>query len=120
MEQILLEIPAMPENMLVARLTVSGVCTRLGFAVDALEDAKVAVAEACLMLMQRPGCASLRILLEKTQNGLRAVVQAQGEGDPLPVDEEYDEEYSTLMLGALTDELSIAARRIELTISGEI
>jgi len=42
-----LTLPARAEYIGVARLTVSGVANRMGFAYDEIEDIKVAVAEAC-------------------------------------------------------------------------
>jgi serine/threonine-protein kinase RsbW len=42
-----LKFPAKPEYVGVARLLMSGVASRLGFAVDDIEDIKLAVAEAC-------------------------------------------------------------------------
>ncbi|MDD3242969.1 MAG: hypothetical protein PHD32_04500 [Eubacteriales bacterium] len=119
-QRMILEIPAAAENMLVVRLTVSGACTRLNFTVDALEDAKVAVAEACLMLMQGKGCEVLRVTLRPSKKELLAEVEALGEGEPLPQDEEYDAEYSRLMLAALTEELTVQETRVTLRVAGEI
>lgn len=46
-KQIQIKIPARAEYISVARLLVSGVANRMGFQYDAIEDMKVAVAEAC-------------------------------------------------------------------------
>ncbi|SHF03300.1 serine/threonine-protein kinase RsbW [Seinonella peptonophila] len=40
-------IPAKPDYVGIARLTVSGIGTRMGFSYDDIEDIKLAVSEAC-------------------------------------------------------------------------
>lgn len=44
---IVLVLPNKPEYVSVARLTVSGIASRMGFDIEAIEDIKLAVAEAC-------------------------------------------------------------------------
>lgn len=40
-------LPAKPQYVGIARLTVSGLANRLGFSYDDIEDIKIAIAEAC-------------------------------------------------------------------------
>ena len=47
-----LKIPRRPEFVAVARLTVSGVASRLSFSYEDIEDIKIAVAEACTHAIQ--------------------------------------------------------------------
>lgn len=54
MDQIELIIPAKPEYVMVLRLTASSIACRVDFCMDDIEDLKVAVAEACIMLMNQP------------------------------------------------------------------
>ena len=51
MDDINLSIPAKPEYILVARLTTSAIASRIDFCMNDIEDLKVAVAEACIILM---------------------------------------------------------------------
>ncbi len=51
-DRIHVELPAKPEYVSIARLTVSGVANRLGFAYDDIEDIKIAVAEACTNVVE--------------------------------------------------------------------
>jgi serine/threonine-protein kinase RsbW len=44
---ITLRIPSLAEFVAVARLTVAGIASRMGFPYDAVDDIKVAVGEAC-------------------------------------------------------------------------
>lgn len=47
LDLVRLKIPAKPDYVGIARLTVSGIGTRMGFNYDEIEDIKLAVAEAC-------------------------------------------------------------------------
>jgi anti-sigma regulatory factor (Ser/Thr protein kinase) len=53
-DQIRLSLPALPEFARLARLTVAGVANRLDFSYDEVEDLRIAVGEACSMLVARP------------------------------------------------------------------
>lgn len=50
---IKLEIPAKSEFIPVARLTIAGISSRLDFNIEELEDLKVAVAEACINVLNQ-------------------------------------------------------------------
>lgn len=52
-ECIELILPFKAEYVSVARLTVSGIASRLGFDIEAIEDIKVAVSEVCNKLVHR-------------------------------------------------------------------
>lgn len=51
-ELIEIKIPAKSEYIVVVRLAASGICNRLGFSYDDIEDIKVAVGEACINCIQ--------------------------------------------------------------------
>lgn len=46
-ETVELKIPSLPEFVGIARLTLSGVASRMNFSYDEIEDLKIALAEAC-------------------------------------------------------------------------
>lgn len=46
-DKIELILPLKPEFVSVARLTTSGIASRIGFDIDTIEDIKVSVAEVC-------------------------------------------------------------------------
>ncbi|SEN38993.1 anti-sigma B factor RsbW [Lihuaxuella thermophila] len=52
-----LTIPAKPDYVGIARLTVSGIANRMGFSYDDIEDLKLAVAEACTNAVDHAYCA---------------------------------------------------------------
>ena len=50
-DEIRLSVPAAPEYARLARLTVAGLATRIGFTYDEVEDLRIAVGEACSLLI---------------------------------------------------------------------
>ncbi|KFZ39444.1 MULTISPECIES: anti-sigma B factor RsbW [Thermoactinomyces] len=51
-----LMIPAKPDYVGIARLTVSGIANRMGFSYDDIEDLKLAVSEACTNAVDHAYC----------------------------------------------------------------
>ncbi len=81
--RIELKIPAQAQWVRVARLTVAGVASRLHFSIDAIEDIKLAVAEAINnAILHAPvgpgGEAMVTISLESDENGLWISVADEG------------------------------------------
>ncbi len=62
MDEIVLKVPGKPDYISVARLTVSGIATRLGLDIDDIEDFKVAISE-CLIYLLRQGCSVENFLM---------------------------------------------------------
>ena len=56
---ISLNLPNAPEYVSIARLTLSGIASRMGFNIEDIEDLKVAVAEACTNAIKH-GCGKDR------------------------------------------------------------
>ena len=53
METISINIPASPRYVQVVRLVAAGLAARLSFTIDDIEDLKIAIDEACAMLLPR-------------------------------------------------------------------
>lgn len=51
-----LTIPAKPDYVGIARLTISGIANRMGFSYDDIEDLKLAVSEACTNAVDHAYC----------------------------------------------------------------
>lgn len=47
-----MKIPAKPDYVAIARLTLSGIANRMGFSYDDIEDMKIAISEACTNAVQ--------------------------------------------------------------------
>ncbi len=66
-DQVVLTLPAAPEFVRLARLTCAGLATRIGMGYDEVEDLRIAVGEACSLLIgpgDRGGTLSLTFTLE--------------------------------------------------------
>ncbi len=62
-DEVRLAVPATPEFLRLARLTASGVASRLGFSFDEVEDLRLALDELCFALIGpdgQPGLVELR------------------------------------------------------------
>lgn len=68
MEKIKLQIPAKPEYVSTVRLTTSSICNLLNFDIEVTEDIRVAISEACNMLINHD-CIEICFIIE--DEGLR-------------------------------------------------
>jgi len=77
-DEIRLALPASPEHVPLARLTVASLAGALGFSFDAVEDLRIAVDELCYLLGAdgRPG--SIHFEFDVDKNSLVII----GEGAP--------------------------------------
>jgi serine/threonine-protein kinase RsbW len=113
-DNIQLVLPATPEYARIARLTVAGLASRGGFGYDDVEDLRIAVGEACSLLLQRstPG-GSLRFSFDLDDHTLR--IKAERRGGDAPSSPEgaessgLDPGLSEQILGAVVDEAEIDA-----------
>ena len=54
MDEVKLSLPSTPEFLRLARVTASGVASRMGFTVDEVEDLRLAIDELCFALTGSP------------------------------------------------------------------
>ena len=57
-DEIHLEVPTTPDLLRLVRVVASGLASRLGFSIDAVEDVRLAVDELCWTVASRAGPAS--------------------------------------------------------------
>jgi hypothetical protein len=65
-DQVRLAVPATPEFLRLARVTATGLASRLGFTFDEVEDLRLAIDELCFALIGtkgRAGTVQLRYLI---------------------------------------------------------
>ena len=72
-----LNVPAQERMMMCVRLTTSGVLARTDLTLDALEDTRLAVEEACNCLMQFSGCDTLNVCYDLEKGRVAVNVRAK-------------------------------------------
>ncbi|HZT64385.1 MAG TPA: ATP-binding protein [Acidimicrobiales bacterium] len=80
-DEVRLVVPASPEFVRLARVTASGLASRLGFSYDEIEDLRLAVDELCYAVIGpagRPGALTVRFFIR--EGGLE--VEGTGHFDP--------------------------------------
>ena len=114
LKKIELTVPADRNMMLIIRMTTSGVMSRVGFTLDEMDDMKMAVDEACnLMLLQKPGCDMLYIWY--TYDDTAVSVHVEGRDIQEATDGEKPDanmqEVICCILESIVDEVSITPRK---------
>ena len=74
-----LTLPAEPRMLLIIRLITAGVTARAGLTVDAVEDVKMAVEEACNCLLRCASCDALKLRFTSESGVLYMRVEGMGE-----------------------------------------
>ncbi|HEV7886438.1 MAG TPA: ATP-binding protein [Acidimicrobiales bacterium] len=108
-EEVRLVVPATPEFLRLARVTATGLASRLGFSYDDVEDLRLAIDELCFALIGskgKEGTVTLRYAmpegaLEIEGSGRFAGDQADAAAPPTLSD------LSKQILGALVDEYRV-------------
>lgn len=98
-----MEFPLDRGIMTTVRLAVGGVCSLLGFGIEAAEDCKVCVTEGLLLLLHA-GCGQAKLTLLRG-DGLE--VRLTGEGGAPSEERSAEEEISVALLTALVEDLSV-------------
>jgi hypothetical protein len=105
--EVRLAVPATPEFLRLARLTVAGVASRMGFTYDEVEDLRIAIDELCFALVGtkgREGSIELKYSLDDDN------LMVEGRGtftDPVTVVPTLSA-FSRQILSAVVDEHDVA------------
>ena len=97
-DEVRLSVPATPEFLRLARVTATGLASRLGFTFDEVEDLRLAIDELCYSLIGsrgRAGMVELRYVV------LDAALQVEGSGA-------FDGETPELSLSELSERILTA------------
>ncbi len=106
-DEIRLTVPAAPEYARIARLTVAGLAARLGFSYDEIEDLRIAVGEACSVLIADLPVGRLDVMYLLEQDAL----EVRATADAGSVNEANGTELSEQILSAVVDDHRIDATK---------
>ncbi len=106
-DEIHLEVPTTPDLLRLVRVVASGLASRLGFAIDAVEDVRLAIDELCWTLASQAGPGStlaVRFVI------LEGAFSIEGRLKPGPVGEVPDGALSAMserILGTLVEDYAL-------------
>jgi anti-sigma regulatory factor (Ser/Thr protein kinase) len=107
-DEVLLVLPSTPEFLRLARVTASGLASRMGFTVDDVEDLRLATDELCFALTGAPapeGTVELRYRLLGTSLEVEGLGRFNGAASlPLTLTD-----FSERILDALVDDHELSA-----------
>lgn len=103
MNRVELVIPASAEYVVLARLTATGIASRVGMSFDDIEDLRVIAAEMCRLLIGEDNHVKGTVTISYTVGDREMEIEAVGRTDP-PVAEPPDDDLSVHLLSALADE----------------
>ena len=104
-DEVVLTLPAAPEFVRLARLTCAGLATRIGMGYDEVEDLRIAVGEACSLLIgggRRKGTLTLTFGVFPDT----VAITIAGDFDGVPA-EAVDSALSDQILDAVVDEHTV-------------
>jgi serine/threonine-protein kinase RsbW len=107
-EEVRLVVPATPEFLRLARVTATGLASRLGFSYDDVEDLRLAIDELCFALIGsrgKEGTVTLRYAMPQGALVIEGSGRFAGEttGNAAPVLSDLSKQ----ILGALVDEYEV-------------
>lgn len=102
---IVLEVPSRPDHVHVVRSVVASVAARLDMPLDAIEDLKIAINEACAHLLETSQGTTLRFTFRTWPGGLE-IAAAVDDPDVVWPPDGFESSLTWLVLTALTDDAS--------------
>ena len=113
-KRIELCVPAERSMLLVIRMTTSGVMSRAGLTLDEVDDVKMAIDEACnLMMLQKTGCQQLAVSYEYTDGCVCVKVDGKSMIEAAAVEQSTDSSMQDVIrciLESMMDEVEMTAR----------
>lgn len=91
-DKIELLLPFKAEYVSIARLVTSGVCNRIGFDIETIEDVKVAVSEVCSKIVNLGSTTadSYKMVFEVSKSGLNVLFYCEDKSIKCIFDSEND------------------------------
>ena len=113
-KRIELCVPAERSMLLVIRMTTSGVMSRAGLTLDEVDDVKMAIDEACnLMMLQKTGCQQLAVSYEYNDGCVCVKVEGKSMIEAAAVEQSTDSSMQDVIrciLESMMDEVEMTAR----------
>lgn len=102
-----LTLPAEPRMLLIIRLITAGVTARAGLTVDAVEDVKMAVEEACNCLLRCACCESLKLSFTSAEGVLHMRVEGIGTKSAKPAGDCDEVQVIRYILESMVDDAHV-------------
>jgi serine/threonine-protein kinase RsbW len=106
-DEVRLTVPATPEYLRLARVTATGLASRLGFTYDQVEDLRLAIDELCFALIGTKGKLGTLSLRYEVDDFHLEVTGAGYFADDVPTGPSLND-FSRQILRALVDEYGVA------------
>lgn len=106
-DEVRLTVPATPEYLRLARVTATGLASRLGFTYDQVEDLRLAIDELCFALIGSKGRLGT-VALHYAVDAEALEVVGTGIFDDDMANGPSLNDFSQQILGALVDEYGVA------------
>jgi len=118
MDNIQLCLPLKAEYVSIIRLTASGICNRIGFDIETIEDIKVAIAEVCNKLINVGGKSVeyLKIAFKISKDKLTVVFDCEDSSLKCIFAGE-ENEFGLAIINALMDEVELCTQEYILSMS---
>jgi len=102
-DKFYLEFPLKKEFFTTIRLTAGGICSQAGFDIEDIEDFKLCVSEACLILMRNDYCKAF--VEFKINGGLSAIISGGDCKKNNDMNDEIAENISLSLINELVSEV---------------
>ncbi len=111
-ETVILTLPGNGAYLAILRTTTAGLAARLGFELDAVEDLRIAVDEACTLLLHEP-MAEITCRFYPDTEGIAVELEAPHSGHR----QNWTDTFAWQLLNSLTQGVAVVESRETVTIT---
>jgi serine/threonine-protein kinase RsbW len=103
MSAIVVSVPARAEHVAVLRTVVATTAAGLSFTIDDIQDLRLAIDEACALLLSAPGASTITVRTSADDGSLSVLASTDGRTDAWPP-AEPEKHLTWQVLSALADD----------------